>query len=72
MLDWTRPAKPKWMDQATYDSITETTRLRGLRYQIVEEGRWTREITVDTTLRDATFYTKEDVAELYGFQWNVE
>ena len=72
MLDWTRPAKPKWMDQATYDSIPETMKLRELRYQIVEKGRRTQELTIVTTLLDAKVHTKEDVAELYGFRWNVE
>ena len=72
MLGWTRPAKPKWMDQATYDSIPETMQLRELRYQIVEKGRRTQELTIVTTLLDAKVHTKEDVAELYGFRWNVE
>jgi hypothetical protein len=60
------------MDQATYDSIPETMQLRELRYQIVEEGRRTQELTIVKTLLDAKVYTKEDVAELYGFRWNVE
>jgi IS4 transposase len=29
-------------------------------------------MTIATTLTDATLYTKEDIAELYGFRWNSE
>jgi IS4 transposase len=46
--------------------------LRELRFQIVEPGRRTRTIDIITTLTDANEYTKEDIAELYGFRWNSE
>ena len=66
------PQRPKWMDQATYDSIPETIELRELRFNIVESGRRTKVLTVVTTLTDVDEFTKEDIAELYGFRWHVE
>ena len=69
---WTRPPRPEWMDEATYVTIPETFELREIRYNIVKKGRRTRTLTVVTTLTDADEYTKEEIAELYGFRWNVE
>lgn len=72
IIVWTRPPQPDWMDQATYDTIPETLEMREIRYNIVEDGRRTQTITIATTLTDAEKYSKEDIAELYGFRWNSE
>jgi len=72
VIIWTRPARPTWMDEATYARIPETLELREIRYNVVEPGRRTHTIDVITTLTDATEYTKEEIAELYGFRWNSE
>jgi hypothetical protein len=72
IIHWTKPARPDWMDQETYDRIPETLELRELRYTVVEKGRRTKQITVITTLTDATVYSREEIAELYGFRWNSE
>jgi putative transposase len=72
LITWQRPAKPEWMDDATYAAIPETITLREIRYRITENGRRTETLTVVTTLIDADEYTKDDIAELYGFRWNSE
>ena len=72
LITWTRPARPKWMDEETYQRIPETLTLREIRYNIVEPGRRTRTIDIITTLVDAYEFTQQDIAELYGFRWNVE
>ena len=72
IIVWTKPARPDWMDQETYDRIPPTLELRELRYTVVEKGRRTKTITVVTTLTDATVYSPEEIAELYGFRWNSE
>ncbi|MDH5263098.1 MAG: IS4 family transposase [Gammaproteobacteria bacterium] len=72
LIVWTRPQRPAWMDEETYAQIPETLVLREIRYNIVEPGRRTQTIDVITTLIDAGEYTKEDIAELYGFRWNSE
>ncbi len=46
--------------------------LREIRFSIVEPGRRTKSIEIITTLIDADDYSKEDIAELYGFRWNSE
>jgi putative transposase len=72
LIVWTRPDCPKWMDQATYDTIPETLELREIRYNVVEPGFRSKTIVVATTLTDAEQYSMEDIAELYGFRWNSE
>lgn len=72
IIVWTRPQRPTWMDEETYSQIPETLLLREIRYHIVEPGRRTQTIDIITTLVDADEYTKEDIAELYGFRWNSE
>jgi len=72
LIVWTRPERPAWMDEATYAQIPETLTLREIRFQVVEPGRRTRTIDVITTLIDADEYTREDIAQLYGFRWNSE
>ena len=54
---WTRSQRPKWMDEATYATISETLELREIRYNIVEKGHRTGTLTVVTTLIDADEYT---------------
>ncbi len=72
IIVWTRPRKPDWMDEATYDQIPEKLELRERRYSIVEKGKRTKLITVVTTLIDDSEHSKAEIAELYGFRWDVE
>ena len=72
IIVWSKPQRPKWMDQATYDTIPEELELREIRFNIVQPGRRTKVITIATTLTDAERYSKEDIAELYGFRWSSE
>jgi putative transposase len=72
LIIWSKPARPDWMDQETYDRIPATLELRELCYTVVEKGRRSKKITVVTTLTDAERYSSADIAELYGFRWNSE
>jgi putative transposase len=72
LIVWTRPQRPAWMDEETYARIPQSLELREIRYNVMEPGRRTKTIDVITTLTDAIEYTKEDIAELYGFRWNSE
>ena len=60
------------MDPAEYAAMPETLEVRVIRFTIHEPGRRTREIEVVTTLTDAEAYSRDDIAELYGFRWNTE
>lgn len=72
IIQWDRPRCPEWMDEEMYAQIPEKLSLREIRYHVIEPGRRTKSIDVITTLIDADEYTKEDIAELYGFRWNAE
>jgi hypothetical protein len=72
LITWTRPVRPAWMSEELYNRIPEMLTLRELRFDVIVPGRRTEVITVVTTLTDAQEYSKEDIAELYGFRWNVE
>jgi putative transposase len=72
LITWTRPKKPAWMSQEQYDRIPEILTLREVKFHVTVPGRRTRTLTIITTLTDPQAYSKEDLAELYGFRWNVE
>ena len=72
LIIWTRPQRPTWMDEELYASIPETLEVREIRFNVVIPGRRTRSLDIITTLTDATMYTKQDIADLYGFRWNSE
>ena len=72
LITWTRPQKPAWMSQEQYDRIPETLTLREVKFCVTVPGRRTGTITIITTLTNPKAYSREDLAELYGFRWNVE
>ena len=60
------------MSPEQYETIPETLTLREVKFQVTVPGRRTETITVVTTLTDPKAYSREDLAELYGFRWHVE
>ena len=60
------------MSQEQYDQIPETLTLREVQFDVKVPGRRAETITIITTLTDPQAYSREDIAELYGFRWNVE
>lgn len=72
LVTWTRPARPAWMSPEQYEQIPETLTLRMIQFDVTVPGQRTETITVVTTLTDPVAYPKEDIAELYGYRWNVE
>ena len=72
LVVWTRPEKPEWMDQETYDQIPESLTLRQIEVKVAEPGFRVESLTVVTTLTDTNKYTREDIAELYHKRWLVE
>lgn len=72
LMTWIRPNRPAWMEPTECAAIPQTLEVRVIRFTIREPGRRTREIEVVTTLSDTEAYSREDIAELYGFRWNTE
>jgi putative transposase len=72
IVRWDRPARPDWMDQATYDRVDESMEVRIIRIRVEQRGFRTRVLEVVTTLLDAEIYTKKDLAILYRKRWHAE
>jgi Transposase DDE domain len=69
---WSKPARPEWMDEAKYESITDEIEVRIVRIRVEIRGFRTRVLDVVTTLLDADIYTKKDLADLYRRRWEAE
>jgi hypothetical protein len=72
VVGWERPARPDWMDEATYATIPETLTVRELKVCVNVPGFRVRELVVVTTLTDAERYSHEELAGLFRLRWHVE
>lgn len=72
LVEWKRPARPDWMDQATYDQMPETIKVRQIEIQVSDPGFRVESLTVVTTLTDAKEYPAEDIGDLYRKRWLAE
>ena len=72
LVEWPKPQRPEWLDQATYDRLPDTLTVREMKFAVRERGFRTQSITVVSTLRDETTVTREDLADLYRQRWHAE
>lgn len=73
IVRWKRPPRPPaWMTPEQWATLPEWLEVRELRYTLACNGQRTQQVTLATTLLDATLYPKADLAELYGTRWGVE
>ena len=73
VVEYFKPARrPEWMSEGQYRALPESIVVRELRYRIMVPGFRTREVTLVTTLTDATAYPAEELAKLYLMRWRVE
>ena len=72
LVHWPKPARPEWMDQATYDALPDELCVRELHVHVHQPGFRVESFVVVTTLTDARKYSREDLAELYHKRWLAE
>jgi putative transposase len=72
LVEWSRPAKPEWMDEATYAQIPPSITVREVLVRVHQPGFRTESFVVVTTLTNAKKYRAEDLADLYRQRWNAE
>ena len=72
LIEWHRPVCPKWMSEDVYNTILELITVREIRFLVIEPGFRPAVLTVATMLLDEAVYTKEDIADLYGYRWHSE
>ncbi len=63
LMTWTKPARPDWMDEATYLALPETLTVREIK-----SGRK----VIVTTLLEPKQASRKEIAELYTLRWLVE
>lgn len=69
---WSKPARPEWMDSATYARLPDRLIMREVCFRVEQAGYRSKEIVVATTLLDARSYAKKEIADLYHRRWHVE
>jgi putative transposase len=72
LMFWDRPARPDWLDVTTYEALPRFLTVREILVHVAIPGRRTRRLIVATTLLDRQQYSRQAVAELYSFRWQVE
>ena len=69
---WSKPQRPSWMDQDTYEQMPESLHMREVQVHVKQPGFRTQSLVVVTTLLDAEHYSQDDLAELYHQRWLIE
>lgn len=72
VVEWLRPQRPTWMDEATYQRMPESIRLRELKVEVDEPGFRVESLVGVTTLVDPERYSHEEIAALYRKRWLAE
>lgn len=72
VVAWAKPARPDWMDEATYEAMPAELMVRELRFRVVQPGFRVDELVLATTLLDEVEYGKEELADLFLKRWNIE
>ena len=70
---WRRPKeRPAWMMPAQFLALPQWIDVRLVSYTLTQKGLRTRQVTIATTLLDATAWPDAKLAELYGQRWQIE
>ena len=75
IVSWKKGTRPEWMSKEEYATLPDEIVLREVKYMIDEPGRKQEPFIVATTMLEAkgeTGVTRDEIAELYGFRWNIE
>jgi len=69
---WKKPAMPKWLDEATYQSLAATLTIREVRVSVSQAGFRVRRFEIITTLLDASDVSALELGKLYRRRWFAE
>ena len=72
LVQWKKPRKPAWMDQAQYDALPEFLAVREVRLRVTVKGFRSQTIEVATSLLDPETFSRRDVTDLYRQRWQAE
>jgi hypothetical protein len=71
IAEWKLPARPEWMDEATYSRMPATIAVREFTIEIDGRDGGKEKATVVTTITDPAIPQKE-LSDLYWTRWNCE
>jgi hypothetical protein len=71
-VTWAKPARPAWMDEATYAALPATLAVREVRVRVRIAGFRTKVLVVVTTVVDPAALSAADLAILYRIRWYAE
>ena len=69
---WTKPARPKGMDEGTSAPMPDELKVREVRVSVKPPGFRVDELVLVTTMLDGGESTKEELADLFLQRWNIE
>ena len=73
LVEYFKPKKkPDWMSEAEFAALRPSIMVRELRYQVLQRGCRTKQVTLMTTLLDPQLYPAQELADLYGQRWQIE
>lgn len=72
VITYSRPVRPAWLDEATYQSLPTSLSVREVRVMVSRPGFRVRRYEVITTLVDARAVTAGELGELYRRRWEAE
>ena len=72
VVTWSRPKRPEWMDQETYECMPASIEVRQIRVHVGQPGFRVKSFVAITTLTDGEEYSKDDIADMYRFRWQAE
>lgn len=72
LVVWWRPVRPAWMDEATYERVSECMYVRLCRVRVAQAGFRTRVLVVATTLWRGDAPRVAEIGDLYRARWNAE
>ncbi len=72
VVTWTKPGRPDWMDEATYERLPLELSVRELRLKVERPGFRVDELVLVTTMVDAEQHSKGELADLFLKRWNIE
>lgn len=72
LVVWTKPSRPEWLDQETYDSLPDQLEIREIAVRVDIPGFRTKSFVVVTSLHDSQCYSRNDITDLYRRRWMAE
>lgn len=72
VIEWSKPVRADWMDEATYRALPATLAVREVRVTVSCPGFRVRQYELITTMRDPDQFPAAELGDLYRRRWEAE